>query len=236
MKRLLKLLLLKLPLALFVTSVLWVTVLKWVPVYITPIMLSRSIEYRNDPDFRTRKQWTRLENISPEMIKAVITSEDNLFCSHDGFDRDAIKQAMKEKKEGKRQRGGSTISQQTAKNVFTFHKRTYWRKAVETWFTILIEKIWGKERIMEVYLNVAEMGKGIYGAQAAAQEFFGKDASDLTRREASTLAAVLPSPLKRNAGKPSDYVRQRSAKIQSMIPKLKYPEWVERKVKPDGAH
>lgn len=228
MKKFLRFLFVKLPLAVILLSVLHVLILKWVPVWVTPIMVSRSVEYRQDPSFHTSKHWCRLEDISPELIKAVITSEDNLFVEHRGFDRKAIEQALKEKREGKRVRGASTISQQTAKNVFTLHKRTVWRKAVEGWFTLLIEWIWGKERIMEVYLNVAEMGKGVYGAQAAAQAFFGKDASALTRREASTLAACLPAPLERDAAHPSRYVSSRAATISKMIPNLKYPSWIER--------
>lgn len=229
MKRILKFLLIRLPLSLFALTVLYVLILKWVPVWVTPIMVSRAVEYRHDPDFHTQKKWVRLENISPELMKAVMTSEDNLFCKHHGFDFKAIKQAAQENKEGKRFRGGSTISQQTAKNVFTFHKRTWWRKGVESYFTILIELIWGKERIMEVYLNVIEMGKGIYGAQAAAQACFHKDASELTRREAATIAACLPSPLKRNAAKPSKYVSSRASSISRMIPNLSYPEWITGK-------
>lgn len=228
MKRLCKFLFVKLPLALILLSFLIVLILKWVPVTVTPIMISRSIEYRSDKDFKTKKKWCALEDISPELMKAVITSEDNLFCSHKGFDRKAIQAAMQEKKDGKRVRGGSTISQQTAKNVFTFHKKTLWRKAVEGWYTVLIELIWGKERIMEVYLNVAEMGKGVYGAQAAAQAFFGKDASELTRREAATLAACLPNPLSYNAARPSSYISSRASTISRRIPNLKYPDWIER--------
>jgi monofunctional biosynthetic peptidoglycan transglycosylase len=228
MKKFLRFLFVKLPLAVILLSVLHVLILKWVPVWVTPIMVSRSVEYRQDPSFHTSKRWCRLADISPELIKAVITSEDNLFVEHKGFDRKAIEQALKEKKEGKRVRGASTISQQTAKNVFTLHKRTVWRKAVEGWFTLLIEWIWGKERIMEVYLNVAEMGKGVYGAQAAAQAFFGKDASALTRREAATLAACLPAPLERDAAHPSRYVSSRASTISRMIPNLKYPDWIDR--------
>lgn len=228
MKRVFKFLFIKLPLAVILLSVLVVLALKWVPVWVTPIMVSRSIEYRSDLDFHTVKKWCPLEDISPELMKAVITSEDNLFCEHDGFDREAIKQAMQEKKDGKRVRGASTISQQTAKNVFTLHKRTMWRKGVEGWFTILIELIWGKERIMEVYLNVAEMGKGVYGAQAAAQTYFGKDAAALTRREAATIAACLPDPIDRNPAKPSRYVSSRAATISRMIPNIIYPDWIER--------
>ena len=229
MKRVCKFLFVKLPLALVLISVLLVLLYKWAPVRVTPIMVSRMVQFRSDEDFHTRKKWCALEDISPELMKAVITSEDNLFCSHKGFDRKAIKQAIQEKKEGKRVRGASTISQQTAKNVFTFHKRTMWRKAVEGWFTVLIELFWGKERIMEVYLNVAEMGKGVYGAQAAAQTYFGKDAAVLTRREAATLAACLPSPLDRNPAKPSNYVSSRASTIAKRIPNIIYPDWIERK-------
>lgn len=229
MKRFLRFLLIKLPLAVILLSVLTVVILKWVPVWVTPIMVSRSIEFRNDTTFHTLKHWRSLEDISPEMVKAVITSEDNYFCEHDGFDREAIRQAIKEKEEGKRVRGASTISQQTAKNVFTMHGRTLFRKAVESWFTVLIELIWGKERIMEVYLNVAEMGKGVYGAQAAAQAYFGKDASALTRREAAALAACLPSPLTRDPAHPSRYISSRTSTISKMIPNLTYPDWIERK-------
>lgn len=229
MKRFLKFIFIKLPLAVILLTVLYVLALRWVPVWVTPIMLSRAIEFRQDPDFHTQKEWVSLEDISPELMKAVMASEDNLFCKHHGFDFKAIKQAAQENKEGKRFRGGSTISQQTAKNVFTFHKRTWWRKGVESYFTVLIELIWGKERIMEVYLNVIEMGKGIYGAQAAAEACFHKDASELTRREAATIAACLPSPLKRNAAKPSQYVSSRATAISRLIPKLSYPDWIERK-------
>lgn len=227
MKKAIKFLLVRLPLALIVLSVLNVLILKWVPVWVTPIMVKRAIEYRQDPDFRTTKKWCRLGDISPEMKKAVIASEDNLFCKHHGFDRKAIEQAVKERKEGKRLRGGSTISQQTAKNVFTLHKRTMWRKAVESYYTVLIEMIWGKERIMEVYLNVIETGKGVYGVQAAAQKYFGKDASGLTRREASAIAVCLPSPLKRDPSHPSEYLRNRTSAISRLIPKISYPEWID---------
>lgn len=227
MKKAIKFLLVRLPLALIVLSVLNVLILKWVPVWVTPIMIKRVIEYRQDPDFRTTKKWCRLEDISPEMKKAVIASEDNLFCKHHGFDRKAIEQAVKERKEGKRLRGGSTISQQTAKNVFTLHKRTMWRKAVESYYTVLIEMIWGKKRIMEVYLNVIETGKGVYGVQAAAQKYFGKDASGLTRREASAIAVCLPSPLKRDPSQPSEYLRNRTSAISRLIPKISYPEWID---------
>lgn len=227
-KWLAKLLLIKLPLAFIAVTVLWVLMLKWVPVWVTPLMVSRSIEYRSDEDFCTHKKWRRYEKISPEMAKAVIASEDNLFAEHNGFDWKEMRKAIEDhKKKGKKLRGASTISQQTAKNVFLWPSRSFVRKAFEAYFTILIEWIWGKERILEVYLNVAEMGKGIYGAEAAAQEFFGKSASELNRREASLITACLPNPIDRHADKPSLYVNKRAGQIRALIPKIAYPEWIE---------
>lgn len=223
-----KLLLIKLPLAFVAVTVLWVLMLKWVPVWVTPLMVSRSIEYRNDDTFRTQKKWRRYERISPEMAKAVIASEDNLFAEHNGFDWKEMRKAINDHKtKGKKLRGASTISQQTAKNVFLFPSRSFVRKAFEAYFTLLIECIWGKERILEVYLNVAEMGKGVYGAEAAARAFFGKNASELTRREASLITACLPNPIDRHADRPSQYVSKRAGQIRSLIPKIAYPEWIE---------
>lgn len=227
-KRLLKLLLIKIPLTFIALSVLWVLVLRWVPVWVTPLMISRSIEYRSDKDFHTHKKWRSYEKISPELAKTVIASEDNLFAEHNGFDWKEMRKAIDEhKNKGKKLRGASTISQQTAKNVFLFPSRSYMRKALEAYFTLLIEWIWGKERILEVYLNVAEMGKGIYGAEAAAQEMFGKSASQLTRGESSRIAACLPNPISRHADKPSQYVLKRSEQIRTLIPKIAYPEWID---------
>ena len=223
-----KLLLIKLPLAFVAVTVLWVLMLKWVPVWVTPLMVSRSIEYRNDDTFRTQKKWRRYERISPEMAKAVIASEDNLFAEHNGFDWKEMRKAINDHKtKGKKLRGASTISQQTAKNVFLFPSRSFVRKAFEAYFTLLIEWIWGKERILEVYLNVAKMGKGVYGAEAAARAFFDKNASELTRREASLITACLPNPIDRHADRPSQYVSKRAGQIRSLIPKIAYPEWIE---------
>ena len=218
--------LLKLPLAFIAISLAWVAILRWVPVWFTPL----SIEYRNDETFRTHKKWRSYEMISPELAKAVIASEDNRFATHKGFDWKEMEKAVKDHLEkGKKLRGASTISQQTAKNVFLPPSHSFVRKAFEAWFTMLIELIWGKERILEVYLNVAEMGKGIYGAEAAAQEIFGKSASGLTRYESSLIAACLPNPLSRNAGKPSAYVSKRAGQIRNLIPKIEYPEWIDGK-------
>ncbi len=223
-----KLLLIKLPLAFIAVTVLWVLMLKWVPVWVTPLMVSRSIEYRNDDTFRTHKKWRRYEKISPEMAKAVIASEDNLFAEHNGFDWKEMKKAIEDHmNKGKKLRGASTISQQTAKNVFLFPSTSFIRKIFEAYFTMLIEWIWGKERILEVYLNIAEMGKGIYGAEAAAKAFFGKTASNLSREEASLIAACLPNPISRHADKPSQYVSKRAGQIRNLIPKIAYPEWIE---------
>jgi monofunctional biosynthetic peptidoglycan transglycosylase len=226
-KRVLKLLLIKIPLIFIALSILWVLILKWVPVWVTPLMISRSIEYRNDDSFHTHKKWRSYANISPELAKAVIASEDNLFPEHNGFDWKEMRKAIDEhKNKGKRLRGASTISQQTAKNVFLFPSRSFVRKGFEAYFTVLIELFWSKERILEVYLNVAEMGKGIYGAEAAAQEIFDKSAAGLTRREASLIAACLPNPVQRQAGKPSAYVSRRAGQIRALIPKIAYPEWI----------
>ena len=226
-KRALKLFLIKIPLIFIALSILWVLILKWVPVWVTPLMISRSIEYRSDDSFHTHKKWRSYDSISPELAKAVIASEDNLFAEHHGFDWKEMRKAIDEyKHKGKRLRGASTISQQTAKNVFLFPSRSFVRKGFEAYFTVLIELLWSKERILEVYLNVAEMGKGIYGAEAAAQEMFDKSAAGLTRREASLIAACLPNPIQRQADKPSAYVSRRASQIQALIPKIAYPEWI----------
>lgn len=228
--RLWRLLLIKLPVYFLIFTILWVTALKWIPVWWTPLMAVRSIEYRSDKTFRTHKTWVSYNHISPELAKAVIASEDNLFDSHNGFDWKQINKAIEDhEQKGKRLRGASTISQQTAKNVFLLPSRSFVRKGLEAYFTVLIEVIWGKRRIMEVYLNVAEMGKGIYGAEAAAEQLFNKKASKLTRRESCLIAACLPNPLKRNAARPSSYILNRAVTIERLESKLEYPDWVRHK-------
>lgn len=207
----------------FLFTVLQVFVLKFVPIVVTPLMVKRSIEFRKDDGFRTHKKWVPIEDINISLAKSVIASEDNLFLTHKGFDWDAIhKEIDKSRETGKRARGCSTISQQTAKNVFTLGDRNMLRKGVEAYYTVLIEKIWGKKRILEVYLNVIEMGKGIYGAEAAAQEFFGKDASRLTLDESALITAALPNPIKMNVPKPGPYMHKRQGQIVSLVPKLDY--------------
>lgn len=226
MKRFLRIVLLSIPLLLLGLSVLWVVALKWIPVVRTPLMDIRAREFRGDDGYKCRKDWVKLENISDNLVMAVLSSEDSRFLDHNGFDMVEIRNAVNERKSGKRVRGASTISQQTAKNVFLTPSRTMFRKALEAYFTVLIEKIWGKRRIMEVYLNVVELGKGIYGAEAAAQYYYKVPASKLSANESAMLAACLPSPLKRNPTRPTDYLRQRSAKIQSLMRKVARPEWL----------
>ena len=221
--------LLRLIAILFLLSIFWVVILKWVPVWVTPLMVQQSIIHAGDKDYHTRSTWRSLDKISPEMAKAVIASEDQRFLDHDGFDREEIRNALEERRKGTRIRGASTISQQTAKNVFCWPSRTWLRKGVEAYFTLLIEIIWGKKRILEVYLNVAEMGTGIYGAEAAAQAHFEHGADKLSRREACLIAACLPEPRKRNAGKPSNYVSRRAGEISRQIGNLAFPDWITGK-------
>ena len=225
MKRFLRYILIYIPISLILLSIIWVVLLKWVPVYYTPLMAIRSIEYRNDPDFKSTKNWKSLDEISNKMVYAVIASEDNRFEEHNGFDFIEIKNAINDSKKGKRLRGASTISQQTAKNVFLFPGRSWIRKGLECYFTLLIEWIWGKERIMEVYLNVAETGKGLEGVEAAAQKYFKKSASKLNSYESSLIAASLPNPLKRNPAKPTNYMIKRASQIRSLMNKIALPEW-----------
>ena len=162
-------------------------------------------------------QWRGLNDISPNLVAAAIAAEDARFCSHHGFDMEAIQKALDHNAEGGRMRGGSTISQQTAKNVFLWPGRDWIRKGFEAGYTVLIETVWSKRRIMEVYLNVVEWAPGVYGAQAAAQHWFGKDAADLTPREAARLAAILPAPRRYKAASPGPYVRRRAARIQAAM-------------------
>lgn len=164
-----------------------------------------------------KHDWVSLENISPKLQLAVVCSEDQHYLEHSGFDFAAIKQAVKSNKKGKKIRGASTISQQTAKNVFLWQGRNYIRKGFEVYFTFLIEIFWSKERIMEVYLNSIEMGNGVYGAEAAAQYWFHKEAKKLTKDEAAAIAAILPNPRKWIANPPSNYVSKRKAWIKEQM-------------------
>lgn len=212
--KLLRWILLYIPLWFIGITVSWVVLLKWVPVYYTPLMAVRSWEFRNDSTYNTYKTWKPLEKISTNMAKAVVASEDARFYTHNGFDWIEIEKAVKEHQKGKRLRGASTISQQTAKNVFLFPGRSWIRKGFEAYFTFLIEKIWGKERILEVYLNVAEMGKGIFGAEAAAERLFNTRASKLSSHQSALISACLPNPLQRKANKPTPYLLKRAGEIE----------------------
>jgi monofunctional biosynthetic peptidoglycan transglycosylase len=206
----------------FVMSIVWVIAARFLPVYLTPLMVIRSVEAIADGKVpKNHKTWVPIEDISPNMVQAVVASEDNLFLSHHGFSFDAMTKAFEHNQNGKRIRGGSTISQQTAKNVFLFPQRSYVRKGLEAYFTVLIEFVWGKKRIMEVYLNVIEMGDGVYGVQAAAEEHFGVNASQLSKNQAALIAACLPNPRRFDAGHPSGYIEYRKSKIVSLMGKLR---------------
>lgn len=209
MKRFFKFLL-KLILGLFLFSILMVVIYKWVPVPFTPLM---AIRYFENPEEDIHHGWVSRDKISGNLKVAVIASEDQNFPTHNGFDYKAIEKAMEDNKKGRRIRGASTISQQTAKNVFLWPQRSWFRKGLEVYFTFWIELLWSKERILEVYLNSIEMGKGIYGAEAASQAWFGKSAANLTAYEAAAIAAILPNPRHYNANPASNFIQGRQAWI-----------------------
>lgn len=194
---------------------LQVAVLRFVPAPPTILMIEQAVK-GNGLDYR----WRSLERLSPYLVTAAIAAEDARFCQHKGFDFEAIQKAMEaneraEASGSSKVRGGSTITQQTAKNVFLWPHRSYVRKALEAGYSVLIEYGWGKRRIMEMYLNVAEFAPGVYGAEAGARHWFGKSAESLSRAEAARLIAVLPSPRRYNAASPGPYVRRRTARIQA---------------------
>ena len=202
----------------FGLSILSVIIFKWVPIPITPLMITRIIEFKLDAeDAIYSHNWVPLDEISPNLQKAVIASEDGNFLIHSGFDFGAMQKAFKNNNKGKRLKGGSTISQQTAKNVFLWQGRSYIRKGLEAYFTVLIELIWGKERIMEVYLNSIEMGDGVYGAQEAARCWYRTTAIALTPRQAAGIAAILPNPRKFKASNSSSYIERRKDKIMRVM-------------------
>ena len=197
-----------------------VLLLRFVPVTVTPLKVIRLFENRKEHGLKVRSKWVPFDKINPQMIRAVIATEDNHFLTHRGFDWDAIDRALEENKEGKRIRGGSTISQQTAKNIFCPPSRTWLRKGVEAWQTVLIETFWSKRRIMEVYLNIIETGPNMYGVEAPARDIYGKTAAELNRHEASMIATVLPNPLRMRLSAPSDYMVRRAARVRSLMNKL----------------
>ena len=198
----------------FTSTLLAVIIYRFMPVYVTPLMVIRSVQQVFSGDKPTWKHtWVSFDKISPNLPMAVIASEDNRFAEHNGFDLVEIKKEMKENETRKRKRGASTISQQTAKNVFLWPQSSWVRKGLEVYFTFLIELFWSKERIMEVYLNSIEMGNGIYGAEAVAREHFHKNASKLTPEECALIAASLPNPRKFNSSRPGNYMLKRQKKI-----------------------
>lgn len=198
----------------FGSTLLAVVVYKYMPVYVTPLMVIRCVQQvQKGETIRMKHHWVPLEEMSPYMPLAVISSEDGHFETHNGFDFDQIQKAIKEKEERGRVRGASTISQQTAKNVFLWPQASWVRKGLEAYFTVLIEFIWGKERIMEVYLNSIEMGDGIYGAEAVAQQHFNTKALNLSKQQCALIAATLPNPLKFSSKNPSKYMIKRQGQI-----------------------
>lgn len=191
-------------------SFISVLIFRFVPVPVTPLMLIRCGEQVfSGQELRLKHDWVSIEKISKNLPLAVVCSEDQNFMNHSGFDIEAIERSVEASKHGKRMRGASTISQQTAKNVFLWPGRDWVRKGFEVYFTVLIEFVWSKERIMEVYLNSIEMGNGIYGAEAAAKFYWNTNAQNLSRTQAATLAAVLPNPRKYSANPPGPYVQER---------------------------
>lgn len=201
---------LKILLWFFIISIVSVIAFKWIPVPFTPFMMKRCIVQKIDgEEMKLDKDWVCLDEISNQLQLAVVCCEDQNFLKHHGFDFGAIKKALVENEKGKRIRGGSTISQQTAKNIFLLDGRNYIRKGFEAYFTFLIELFWSKERIMECYLNVIEFGNGIYGAEAASRYYFNKSAKNLNKEQAATLAVLLPNPRVYGKNTKGNYVQQR---------------------------
>ena len=207
--------LLRVMLILVVGSLLWVLAYRFVPPPVTATMLGDLFAGRG-----LDKDWMSLNAMDPDMPRAAIAAEDGNFCRHHGFDMNAIEQAMRANADGRRLRGGSTISQQVAKNAFLWQGGGFFRKGLEAWFTVLIEATWPKRRIMEVYLNIAETGIGTYGANAGALRYFHHDASRLSLTEAARIAAVLPLPKKRGAIAPTGFTRRYGTNIARRVPKM----------------
>lgn len=218
-----------------VLSVVLTIVTRFVPILITPLMVIRLIEGGLQGEWiGIEKTWVPMESISPAVARAVIASEDARFLSHTGIDWEAVQEAQQRnerterraaqgKIKNKRLYGASTITMQTAKNTFLFPSRTYLRKALEAYFTYLMEFIWGKRRILEVYLNVIEMGSGVYGIEAASERYFGKPASQLSAHEAALIAAVLPNPRRWSPAKPSAYIQRKALVIQGRMAGIEIP-------------
>ena len=204
--------------AFFGSTILAVVALRFIPVYFTPLMFIRCAQQiSKGEEIKLKHHWVPLSDISRHLPVAVMASEDQRFLLHHGFDYNAIEQAAMSNLKGGKKRGGSTISQQTAKNVFLWPGRSWVRKGLEAYFTVLIEMTWSKQRIMEVYLNSIEMGPGIYGADAVAQQHFDKTASELFRSECALIAATLPNPIKFSSKSPSPYMQKRKRQIEQQM-------------------
>lgn len=205
----------------FLWSILSVLLFRFIPVPLTPLMLIRCTEsiFKGEMP-KLKHDWVAFDQISPNIVRAVIASEDNRFLEHNGFDFVELKKAIKENEKRKRPRGASTITQQTAKNVFLWPGHSFIRKGFEAYFTLLIELFWSKERIITVYLNSIEMGKGIYGVQAVAESNFHTTAKKLTKRQAALIASSLPNPIRFNSARPSAYMLKRTNQIMNLMPKL----------------
>ena len=227
-RRLWRWLFLWLPLLFVLFTTAQVLVLRWVPPLGSAFMIGRRVDalVERDWHFPIRYEWKRMAAISPNLPIALVAAEDQNFPSHQGFDFKAIDKAMAANKRGRKLRGASTISQQLAKNLFLWQGRSYLRKGLEAWYTVLIEVTWPKSRIIEVYANVAEFGDGIYGAEAAAQAFFRKPASRLSAAESARLAAVLPSPRRYDAKRPGPYVQRRARWIERQVRHLGGPAYL----------
>lgn len=210
------------PVLLVAGSVLQVVLLRFVDPMVSTVMVFRQLEAWGEGDwkFRIHYQWRDMDEMAPSVPISLVAAEDQRFPEHNGFDLKAIEKARKHNADGGRLRGASTISQQTAKNVFLWQGRSWLRKGLEAWYTVLIEVFWPKQRILEVYANVAEFGDGVYGVQAAAQQYWHKDAARLTPAESARLAAVLPSPRRYSAAKPGPYVQRRATWIQRQARQL----------------
>lgn len=212
----------------FGLSIASVILFRWVPVPFTPLMVTRAIENKLDgKEMICNHDWVPIDSISVNLQKAVIASEDGTFTKHWGFDFGAMQKAFKNNNKGRRIKGGSTITQQTAKNVFLWQGRSYVRKAFEAYFTVLIELFWSKERIMEVYLNSIEMGDGVYGAEAASKYWYGHDVKSLTKDEAAGIAAILPNPRKYKPINSSAYIQKRKAKIKRIMRYVGRPDYLD---------
>ena len=205
-------------------TILWVALLRFVNPPVTWLMVQRGFERKADgKDWKLTKRWVRYEDLSDNLKRAAIAGEDAHFPEHRGFDLQAIEDAFQRNQDGGQLRGGSTISQQTAKNVFLWPGRSWIRKGFEAYFTVLIELLWGKQRILEVYLNVIETGDGLYGADAATQHYFGKSAESLTKRQAALIVAVLPNPRRWSPAKPTAFINRKTNTIVRYMDHYKIP-------------